>query len=99
MLPEKRAPRVISSYPLYCQGVGTTPAPLQARGHANISLTVYEDGTREVGCSYVHRETHICMAEGRQATRRCVHLYPVAVRVLSETDWSQIAKNGKYKLN
>jgi hypothetical protein len=99
MLPEKRTPRVISSYPLYCQGVGNTPTPLQARGHASVSLTVFEDGARELGCSYLHRETHICMAEGRLATRHCVHLYPVSARVLPETDWNRIAKNGKYKLN
>lgn len=99
MSPEKRVLRVISSYPLRCDGVDSTSAPLQVRGNANVSFTVYEDGTREVGCSYLHRETHTCRAKDSQPTSLCIHLYPVAVRVLPETDWSRVARNGKYKLN
>jgi hypothetical protein len=81
MSAEMRGRKVIASYPFPCEGVSTagTP-PLLERGRAGVSLTVYEDGLREIGCTYLHKETHDCMAEAQGPTRRCVHLYPVRAR-------------------
>jgi hypothetical protein len=99
MTPEKRALRIIGTFTLNCVGVGNTVAPLLSVGRAGVSLTVYEDGTRELGCSYLHPELHTCLAEGRYATKRCCYLYPVRVRAFSEHAWNRIAKDEKYKLN
>ncbi len=90
MAPEKRTRRVIGSCTLRCEGVGNTIAPLLAVGRAGVSLTVYEDGTRELACAYVHTEQHTCLAEGTEATRRCVHLYPVTVRCLPGGGWERV---------
>ena len=99
MTPEKRALRIISSYTFRCEGVGSTIAPLLAVGRAGVSLTVYEDGTRELGCSYLHPELHTCLAEGRYATKRCCHLYPMRVRGLPDLVRKRAAMDEKYKLN
>jgi hypothetical protein len=99
MTPEKRTPRIIHSYTFRCEGIGSSIAPLLAVGRAGVSLTVYEDGTRELGCAYLHTAHHTCLAEGRLATRRCVHLYPVAVRVRSDIAQKRVAKDKHYTLN
>jgi hypothetical protein len=90
MAREKRTRRVIGSFTLRCEGVGRTIAPLLPVGRAGVSLTVYEDGTRELACAYLHTEQHTCLASGSQATRRCVHLYPVAVRLLPGGGWERV---------
>jgi hypothetical protein len=99
MTPEKRALRIIGTFTLPCVGVGNTVAPLLSVGRAGISLTVYEDGSRELGCSYLHPELHTCLAEGRPGTRRCCYLYPVRVRAVPDLARKWIAKDEKYKLN
>jgi hypothetical protein len=99
MTPEKIAPRVIGSFTFRCEGVGNTIAPLLSVGRAGVSLTVYEDGIRELGCSYLHPELHTCLAEGRYATKRCCHLYPVRARDLPDLVRKRVAKDEKYKLN
>jgi len=84
MSSENKKRKAIASCTLRCEGVSTTEiAPLLERGRAGVSLTVYEDGLREVGCAYLHKENHACMAEGEGATRRCVHLYPVRARYVN----------------
>jgi hypothetical protein len=84
MSSENRKRKAIGSCTLRCEGVSTTEiAPLLERGRAGVSLTVYEDGLREVGCAYLNKESHACMAEGEGATRRCVHLYPVRARYVN----------------
>jgi hypothetical protein len=84
MSSENRKRKVIASYTFRCEGVSTTETPpLLERGRAGVSLTVYEDGLREIGCAYLNKENHECMAEGEGATRRCVHLYPVRARYVN----------------
>jgi hypothetical protein len=95
MAAEKRALRVISSFTFPCEGVGSTIAPLLTVGRAYASLTVYEDGTRELGCAYLHTEQHTCLAESRLATRRCIHLYPVTARFFPGIGWKLVVKEGK----
>jgi len=99
MTPEKRAPRIIGSVTFRCEGVGNSIAPLLSVGRAGVSLTVYEDGTRELGCSYLHPDLHTCLAEGSYATKRCCHLYPVRARELPDLVRKRVAKDEKYKLN
>jgi len=80
MSSEKRTRKVIASFTFRCEGVSTTEiAPLLKLGRAGVSMTVYEDGLRELGCAYLNKENHACMAEDEGATRRCVHLYPMRV--------------------
>ena len=84
MSSENRKRKAIASFTFRCEGVSTTQIPpLLERGRAGVSLTVYEDGRREVGCAYLHKENHECIAEGEGATRRCVHLYPVRARYVN----------------
>jgi hypothetical protein len=84
MSVEKRRQKAIGSITFRCEGVSTnlTP-PLLERGRAGVSLTVYEDGLREIGCAYLNKESHECMAGEEGATRRCVHLYPVRARYVT----------------
>ena len=90
MARAQKTRRVIGSFMFPCEGVGRTIAPLLSVGRASVSLTVYEDGTRELGCAYLHPEQHTCLAEGSLATRRCIHLYPVAVRSLPGGGWERV---------
>jgi hypothetical protein len=84
MSSENRKRNAIASITFRCEGVSTTMnPPLLERGRAGISLTVYEDGRREVGCSYLNKDNHECMADVEGATRRCVHLYPVRARYVN----------------
>ena len=107
MSTENRKRKAIASFTFRCEGVSTTETPpLLERGRAGVSLTVYEDGLREIGCAYLNKENHECMAEAKEATRRCVHLYPVRARsVIMEqnirtacgrnidSDWSKFRPN------
>lgn len=68
---------VITSYPIKCIG---DYIPLQEQlstdpSSCDISLTVYKDGNREVGCSFLL--TEICAKGGlHRHNSRCVHLFP-----------------------
>jgi hypothetical protein len=85
MSSEKRTRKVIASFTFPCEGVSTTEiAPLLKLGRAGVSMTVYEDGRRELGCAYLNKESHDCMADEEGATRRCVHLYPVRARYVNK---------------
>jgi hypothetical protein len=74
MSAEMRGRKVIASYTFPCEGVSTagTP-PLLERGRAGVSLTVYEDGLREIGCTYLHKENHDCMADVPFTTQTRLH--------------------------
>ena len=49
MSPDNRKLKVIGSYTFRCEGVSETKvAPLLKLGRAGVSLTVYEDGRREL---------------------------------------------------
>jgi hypothetical protein len=84
MSSEHRKQKAIASLTFRCEGASTrlTP-PLLKLGRAGVSLTVYEDGRRELGCSFLNKENHECMADEEGATRRCVHLYPVRARYVN----------------
>jgi len=104
MSTDKRTRKAFASYTLRCEGVSTVEvAPLLKIGRAGVSITVYEDGHRELGCAYLNQENHECMAGAEGATRRCCHLYPVRARYVNmertilidgknsylESDWSK----------
>ena len=94
MSSENRKRKAIASCTLRCEGASTNQnPPLLERGRAGVSVTVYEDGLREIGCAYLNKESHACMAEGEGATRRCVHLYPVRARSVNIEQ--TIQNNGK----
>ena len=108
MSTDNRKLKAIACITFRCEGVSTrlTP-PLLEKGRAGVSLTVYEDGLRELGCSYLNKDTHDCMADEEGATRRCIHLYPVRARYVNmertilidgknsylESDWSKFRPN------
>jgi hypothetical protein len=107
MTSENRKRKAIASCTFRCEGVSTTQiAPLLAQGRAGVSLTVYEDRLREIGCAYLNKENHECRAGVEGATRRCVHLYPVRARYVNMeqtirndggsdivSDWSKFRPN------
>jgi hypothetical protein len=110
MSTDNRKRKAIASFTFRCEGVSTTEiAPLLERGRAGVSMTVYEDGRRELGCAYLNKENHECMAENEGATRRCVHLYPVRARYVNmeitiqndgktfdiASDWSKFRPNSQ----
>ena len=107
MLSEKSKRKAIASCTFRCEGVSTTQTPpLLESGRAGVSMTVYEDGRRELGCAYLNKENHECRAGVEGATRRCVHLYPVRARYVNMeqtirndggsdrvSDWSKFRPN------
>ena len=94
MSSDNRKRKVIASYTLRCEGVSTSLiAPLLEHGRAGVSVTVYEDGFREVGCAYLDKRSHACMAEGKGATQRCVHLHPVVARSDIGFSWGNLRTN------
>lgn len=69
---------ISTSYALQCVGVADkTLAPLKEQP-AGVSVTVYLDGSREVGCAYLR--DGLCFAsymDARDAARPvCIHLHP-----------------------
>jgi hypothetical protein len=108
MSTDKRKLKAFASLTFRCEGVSAIlVAPLLEKGRAGVSVTVYEDGLRELGCSYLNKDTHECMADEEGATRRCVHLYPVRARYVNvehtilmdgknsylASDWSKFRPN------
>ena len=84
MSTDKRTRKAVASCTLRCEGVSTVEvAPLLEKGRAGVSITVYEDGHRELGCAYLNQEDHECMAGAEGETRRCIHLYPVRARAFN----------------
>jgi hypothetical protein len=70
---------VIASYKLSCNGANEIPlSKKQLKSSSNyldlqdqeISVTVYKDGEREVGCSYLQSSGR-CVDE-----KKCIHLKP-----------------------
>ncbi len=64
---------VISAFPIHCEGVSRTErAPLRP-SPTEASVTVFKDGSREVGCPYLI--SNKCMA-GSEPLLRCIQLFP-----------------------
>ena len=110
MSTDKRKLKAVASLTFQCVGVSTrlTP-PLLAKERAGVSITVYEDGLRELGCSYLNQDTHDCMAGSEGETRLCCHLYPARARYVNAehtilmdgknsyvaSDWSKFRPNSQ----
>ena len=109
MSPDKRKLKVIGSYTFSCVGVSETKvAPLLKLERVGVNLTVYEDGHRELGCAYLNKETHDCMADEEGGTRQCCYLYPARARYVNKeriirsddnpdtlSDWSKFRPNSQ----
>ncbi len=77
---------VVTAMSLNCEGVITdtkTAAPLEDKP-AQITVSVYRDGAREVGCPYLNRQYGTCRAlkldeswHPNYKISKCIHLLPV----------------------
>lgn len=69
---------VITSYPIKCVGAPSRDGILKLTGDlssAEVSLTIYKDGKRDVGCSFISDQ--ICNKfRGSLLNGRCRHLFP-----------------------
>ena len=76
MSTENRKRKAIASFTFRCEGVSTTETPpLLERGRAGVSLTVYEDGLREIGCAYLNKENHMNVWQAGKEQQGAVFIF------------------------
>lgn len=66
---------VIASYAIKCIGSSSSSSPLDPKlKPVDVSLTIYKDGDRDVGCPFLSGVT--CEKKEVNPARGCVHLFP-----------------------
>lgn len=70
---------VVSSYPIRCIGIpqSDTKLKIDLLSSVDVSLTIYKDGKRDVGCSFLLSPSENCnrFVMNRNYVR-CKHLFP-----------------------
>lgn len=92
----EQEPTVISAFPMQCEGA--KGAPLR-EVPANISVTIFNDGIREVGCGYLNRENSMCEAA---PDNLCIQLFPsrrVELKTTSIEEATTLAADEESKEN
>jgi hypothetical protein len=64
---------VTAAFPMLCEGAGQINKLKGKAAHA--SITVYSDGSRDVGCGYFNRKDNTCLAT-TFGDAKCIQLFP-----------------------
>lgn len=76
---------VFTSFSSECEGIFDGTSTPFRENPTKITVTVYEDGMREVGCSYLNRKNGVCLAITTETEDiNCRHLFPVTQKSIKE---------------
>ncbi len=78
---------VINAFAVNCEGVSSEKKVAPLSGHpANPTITVYSDGVREVGCTFLDPSSGSCLADSVPVPVRCIQLFPINNRINSQNE-------------